>query len=262
MMRQAIVTDIYEEFRTGGIDWARMADLFDAVGIRAVIGLEMDDLFPEHVNKALAHNIKYFTYGVPQKRFPPDEQADFYLETDGVDGHPMAGDIEISNGELILEYQARRWFEWITGKRNGDSPWYYSNYYYTKLLGFPAWVRPLKKWWAEYPYEWITKYRRFENYLSKNAWKIPKWAASLQYTPILHQFTDYGEGPYYYTNLKTDDPRWRDGKKSVDLNVSLIDADQFLALFSASVSPPLSIEERVSKNEDEIKILKGFHGLQ
>ena len=254
--RQSVIVDIHEYYRVGGIDWPRAADNFDAIGIRCCVGMEHDDLFFYHVEKAVLHDMIYFTYAVPQAFYPPDEQVDFYLETDGVADHAVVGDIEESDGDMVSEYQARKFFERLIARQT--NPWYYSNYYYTSKLGFPQWIQPLVKWWAEYPYDILTKYRKWERYLIKNPWKIPKWAVKAGYTPEFHQLTDYGDARHYLANAATDDPKWRQGIKSCDLTVSLIDDDESMSLLIPGQAMP-SLEQRVEALEQQVAVLEGFH---
>lgn len=260
MSRQAVVVDIHEYYRTGGIDWPRAADNFDALILRAAVGFRLDELYFEHMEKAELHFERVATYAVPDPQYPPDELADFYYEIEGVSAHPIIGDIEPTGGAMVTEYQARKFFERLSSRGGPFAPWYYSNYNYTEALGFPQWVAPMVKFWAEYPYDIYTKYRKVDRYLSKNPWKIPKWAVRSGYTPELHQFSNYGDAQFYLANAKTEDPKWQSGIKSCDLSVSLIDTDEFFALFEPAETV-LSLEQRVRLLEGQIKVLSGFHGL-
>lgn len=252
MSRQARVVDIHEYYRTGGIDWPRCAENFDAVIIRAAKGLEIDDLFFEHVEMAVLHDMLYITYQVPDARKPFDENVDFYLEIEGVSGAPVCGDVEPFRGNLGSEYFYRKYFERLRFRYPIFDPWYYGNYNYSGKIGHPNWIKDMFLWWAEYPFDILTKYREIDRYLSKNPWKIPKWAVKGGYTPQLHQFTDYGNARGSLANEKTKDPKWKDGIKSADFSVSLIDAEEFLNKFGDDGDPKPDLEERVDDLEKRV----------
>jgi hypothetical protein len=263
MSRQAVVVDIHRYYRTGGIDWPRCASNFDAVGIRAARGMEMDELFYEHVDGALSVDLPYFTYTVPDPLYPADELADFYIGLDGVANHAVAGDVEPTLGRFGDQNFYRSFFMHLASKSGEFDPMYYSNYNSTKKLGFPQWVLPMRKWWAEYPYEFPIirrQYRRLDSYLDKNPYKIPKWASRVGYTPFIHQFTDYGDAQYYLANATTGDPKFSQGIKSCDLNVSLVPVEEFMAYITGGDYQP-TLAERVQLLEEQVLVLSAFHEL-
>ena len=246
-MKQIWFTDIHEWYRIGGIDWGRIAELYDAIGIRAVVGDHVDELLEYHVENALRINKRFVTYCIPSENIPTDEQVDLYLEAPGVDLGLIAGDVEpeFKGGKMGPEWVYRKFFERLDVKRT-DKAWYYSNYAYTKAIGFPAWVYERVVWWAEYPYEYLlTKYRQFESYLARNPWKIPKWAVASGITPTVHQFTDYGNAQYYHAKAVTEDPIFKVGIKSADLSVGLVPVADFLGLWDVLGKQPLTMGEKV-----------------
>jgi len=257
MSRQAFVIDIHLFYRTKGIDWGWVSENLDAIGIRGSQGMRMDELLPEHVELANSHNVEYFTYSQLTHAAPYDEAVDFYLELEGVAGHPVALGVEPADQGMVTEYYARKAFE-RADQRSGFEAWYYSNYNSSKKIGFPQWSKNRFVWWAEYPYDIFTKYRSHERYMLKNPWKIPKWAVRAGYNPSLHQYSDYGDAQATLANAQTGDPYYRQGIKSADFNASLIDVAEFKKLFKPVV-PGLTIGERVSRLEDRVDCLEKFH---
>lgn len=260
MERQARIIDIHEYYRTGGINWNDASENLDALGIRANIGMRMDKLYLEHSEQAEKFDIDWFTWSVLDPAFPPDEQADYYTELPGVKSHRKCGDIEPVGGVMPSEYQARKFFERVD-LRGGELTWFYSNHNYTQKLGFPAWINGRVIWWAEYPYEYpFIQYKYFDSYLEKNPWKIPKWAVRDGITPTFHQFTNVGDARYYLANDQTQDPQWPVGIKGADLTVSLIDVQEVKNLLDPGSGTP-SLEQRVTRLENDVEILKGFHNI-
>ena len=205
-MRQARVIDIHEYWRTGGTDWARLKANFDVVGIRACVGEDVDELLVEHVDQAKAHGVPYYTYCVPLASLDPGYQAEFYLDQYGVGPAPKVWDVEPTGGMMVNAVQARELFELV------PSAWLYSNEYYLKQLGVPAWLQDVDVvWLAQYYYQvYPFKYRKFEPFLDKYPWRQPSSAGRLGLTATLWQFTDYGDARFYCANDVTDDPDWRE----------------------------------------------------
>jgi len=259
-MRQAIIADIHEWYRADGVNWNWASENLDAIGIRACQGMNMDELFPEHVERADSHGLNYFTYAVLTHLAPPDEAVDYYLELDGVSGHPVCGDVEPADGGMITEYHGRRFFQLCDLKSNSET-WYYSNYNSSKKIGFPKWSKDRFCFWAEYPYDIVTKYRSIDRYLQKNPWKIPKWAARTGYTPDIHQFTDYGKAQGTIANQYTSHPVYKHGIKGADFSVSLMDADELKLLFNHHIEKP-SVLQRIELLESQVSVLGRFHGIE
>ena len=94
--------------------------------------------------------------------------------------------------------------------------------------------------WAEYRYQFFPyKYRKFEPFLNKYTWWPPRWATSFGIDVTVHQFTDYGDAQYHLANAITEDPDYRNGIKSADLSVGLVDLYELLALWKPlKPSPP------------------------
>lgn len=218
-MKQGQVVDINRFYPDGDIDWPRVKENFIAVGICAVYGSKVDSGLVRHVDKCVEYDLPYWTYGIPDRWKDSIWWADMYMDQYGVEGHPTTLDAEPTNGYMATPsqfYNARNRIE----RSNGMMPWWYSNYYYTTKLDVPEWILEddMIIWWAEYP----EPHRYFHTFLAKFPWWNPRWAEELGYRPVLHQFTSNGDAPYYLTN---------GAKLSADLNVTLVDADAFLALF-------------------------------
>jgi len=265
MARQARITFIHESYRTGGIDWPRAAESLDAIGIRACVGFDVDDLYYEHIDKAAEHELDFFTVCLPSASINPIEQADFYFELPEVASRPQCLDIEPQwrGGPMVSEYQARKNFERLAERNQFErSAWYYSNYASTQRLGFPQWIKDLFVYWAEYPYDIFPLfYSKFERYLERNPWKIPKWAGRAGITPGIHQLSEKGDGRYYFTNEYTGDPNFPRGMKNCTLGLSLVDVQELKSQWGGGEGPP-PIEQRVDWLEQRVGILSGFHGLK
>ncbi|MFN2233882.1 MAG: hypothetical protein ACK2U1_06600 [Anaerolineales bacterium] len=249
-MRQARIIDIHEYYRTGGIDWLRLKANFDAVGIRALVGSVVDELLEEHVDYAQRYEIPYFTYCVPSKKVNAEKQAALYLDQYGVKDAPKVWDIEPVGGELVDGETVSILFQCV------QDAWYYSNENYTNKIGNPKFLKDVEViWLAQYYYQiYPLKYRKFKPFLDKYAWQQPKSAVRLGLNATLWQFTNYGDARYYCANERTNDPDWPAGIKSADLNVSLIDEPDLLALFNDA---PLTIEEKVERLWDAHPDLHG-----
>jgi len=234
-MEQGPVVDVNRHYANGGIEWYRVPLNFCAVGICAVYGSKVDAMLQSNVDGAKSQNLPYVTYGIPDATKDPIWWADFYLDQYGVQDAPTTIDIEPNLGYLVTAANALKARNRIA-QVTGDLPWYYSNYNYTKQIGNPKWIKEMIVWWAEYLYEkYPYKYRRLDAWLSSHPWWQPKWAQTLGIAPVLHQLSDYGDAPYYLTPPS--------GKKSADLNVSLIDKGAFLSLFPMQ---PLTLEQKVA----------------
>lgn len=249
MIPQPRAVDIHEWYRTGGTDWPRLHANFDVVGIRAGQGVDVDALLVEHIDKAKYYDIPYFTYWIPEQFDDPIYQADKYLDQYGVLDGLACMDIEPAGGGMVIEYQARKFIERVDAKHRAQC-WYYSNYPYTNDIGNPGWIKTRPVFWAEYRYQFLfTKYRKFEPFLEKYPWWPTRWATALGIDVTLHQFTDYGDAQYYLANAKTDDEYYRDGIKSADLSVGLVDLKELLALWNPvnTIPPPVSDAEKLSR---------------
>jgi hypothetical protein len=101
-------------------------------------------------------------------------------------------------------------------------------------------------WWAEYPLHRVgliwRQYHHFDTFLKDKPWWLPKWAARLGITPILHQFTEKGRAQMYGANATTNHPVYKTGIQSADLNVGLVDFEDYYVTrfgpYGAVVPPP------------------------
>lgn len=249
-MIQAKVLDLNRYWRTGGANWDFIQGYYDAVIFCANVGNKQDALLEEFGEEVTKRKIPYMTYSIPDHTELPSVAAEFYVSLPYVlDGIPI-GDVEPmrKGGPLGTEYFYRKFFEHLDSFHTIEAL-YYSNYNNTNKLGNPQWIKQRRVWWAEYPYHWdgwrYIKYRDY-SFLDDKPWWLPKWASRLGITPILHQFTDYGDGQKLGANEKTNDPFYKDGIKSVDLNVSLIDVLEFMQLWP-DAEPGISDKEKLNK---------------
>lgn len=252
MTAQPRAVDIHRYYRTGGINYIKFKANFDFVIIQACVGDRPNELLEEQVTGCKSVNLDYETYCVPDPAEDPVWQADFYLDLPGVSEAPKYGDIEPTGGQMVSEYQARKFLERIDQKSAGKAG-YYSNYAYTKTLGNPQWIKERDVWWAEYRYApplYLYKFSMFEPFFEKYPWWIPKWAAVFSITPILHQLTDKGDAQHYGANPTTNDPQYGTGIKSMDLNAGLVDLDEYYERrFDpySTAPPPLTDKEKLDK---------------
>jgi hypothetical protein len=107
------------------------------------------------------------------------------------------------------------------------------------MFGNPPYIRERPVFWAEYPYQIFTYlFRRFDTFLAKYPWWIPRHAASLNITPTIHQFTKKGDAQYYIANPTTNDPKWKTGIKSADLSVGLVYYSDLMKYWDVFDTPP------------------------
>ena len=231
-MNQARVVDINRYYRLGGVDWDKVALNFDAVGICAGVGIEMDYLLSEHVAGCKAIHMPYFTYHIPDRAYSMARNADFYAVMPGVKEAIMVADIESpKNGsKCVTSGEAQAYVNHLA-TLTLRHPWHYTNPATLDTLSWPAWIGSAPIWIAQYPWQPYTvlKYTGYETFLKRWAGLAPTRLAKSIYknAVVLWQFTDKGEAPKLCAK-KPADPRFPKAIQGADLNVSTIERDIFL----------------------------------
>lgn len=247
--RQALGIDVSHWSRTGGINYELVKEhirngVYDFLIIKVGQGTWQSNLFNEQKENAEQHGIPYTTYHFLDPAEDMRQQARNYVDWVGTNQasyiidveKPYGGDrppniTELQNniGELIR----------LTGKR----PVVYSRIDVLRRIGFLGEARQYHLWLAQYlwdlahyPEEHV-QYRYFHDFIRDHAWDLPPSVRNtgLEEKVILWQFSEKGKGPHYIFNRRTDDPRFPIGKKSADLNASLIARDEFLELMIGEV---------------------------
>jgi GH25 family lysozyme M1 (1,4-beta-N-acetylmuramidase) len=257
--RQALGIDIDNYARTGGTNFDLAAKhiregVYDFLIIKAGLGMGKSDIFDEQRKYAENAGIPFVTYHLPDPDAPNKEvpknnmpqQARRYVDWVGKNQPVYIVDIELpktdGTGRLptrkeLLQYLTE--FKKLTGK----SPILYTRIDILEKIGFINDAAQYDLWLAQYLYVKSKlpavqeKYRYIDDFLKDYQWTIPalgKWK-NLAKNVILWQFTDKGDGPYYIYNQHTAHHKYKDGKKSADLNISIIGRDEFLKLIFGSI---------------------------
>jgi len=244
--RKARIVDISRYWRTGGIDWPRLKENFDAVIIAAGVAFNGDVLLPEHTEKADEHDVSYATYHIPDPAKNMAEQAHFYAELPGVKTHRAFADWEApySGGK---EPTAAQMLSYLMALDNSaeQTAGIYSRMEILKRMGLPVWLHDRDLWLAQYIYEFYVdamQYRRFEPFLERFGMRVPPSVdgTGLEENVVLWQFTEYGDARFYCANRLTEDPKYVYGMTNADLNVSMMGYDAFMKWFNIGgvVEPP------------------------
>ena len=244
-MNQARIIDVNRYYRTGGIDWHKLKGNCDAVVISAGVGMSGSVLLQEQVQGAVDHDLPYFTYHIPNPIYNIQGQVEFYLSLYGVRDAPTCLDIEPPNSidRCVTAAEALAYSRAIL-KLTNDNPIIYSNPQYLNLIGKPAWLENFWLWIAAWPYRigWPLnlQYNDFDTFLARYACTFPSYVRNtpLQDNTILWQFSCKGDAQRLAANKYTNDPKFKLGMKSCDLNVSTIEKEQFLKLLGVQNGSP------------------------
>lgn len=222
-MDYARIVDIHEWYRDWGIDWARLDDNFDLVGIRAGVGTYQDALLGYFVDRCNTIGKPYFTYHIPTPAifgYSVEYQAGLYLGWPGVRDAMQCMDIEPPYqkypDKMVSANEALRFI----GKL--ERPFWYSNKAYLDRISWPAGLAGYLNWVAGYP----ANYRYFEEFLT---WyypeDLPNWYQNTIYADkcMMWQFTRKGDALHYLSVPPN-------GIKEADLSLSTIEKDALLAI--------------------------------
>ena len=245
MTEQARVVDISRYWRTGGIDWPRLKENFDAVIMSAGVGFNSDVLLPEHTEKSIEHDVPYATFHIPDPSKDMAEQAQFYAELPGVKTCKVFGDWEkpYQSGRLPDQVEFHYYLTALDSYAEQDAA-VYSRMEIIKRMGLPDYLKKRDLWLAQYIYEIYTettktKFRKFEPWLERFAWKLLPAVngTGLEENVRIQQITDTGDARFYCANKYTADPKYVYGMTNADLNVSVDEVSNFLAWFGGKQQP-------------------------
>lgn len=237
-MEFARVVDIHEWYRDWGIDWSRLDDNFDVVGVRAGVNMYMDKLLPFFVEQCVKIGKPYFTYHIPAPirfGYPVELQAETYLSWPGVMDAKQCADLEPPYLNYPLWMVSAK--EAVTYIKILLDPFWYSNKKYLDMMAWPAALADFDSWLASYPLKWDGDYYRyFEEYLlvyPDNP--LPDYFANSIYAQRckFKQFTKKGDALHYLSVAPN-------GIKEADLSMSTVGKDEFMAWIGGGVviEPP------------------------
>jgi GH25 family lysozyme M1 (1,4-beta-N-acetylmuramidase) len=224
-MEYARIVDIHEWYRTWGIDWARLDDNFDLVGIRAGVGTYQDALLSYFVDRCNKIGKPYFTYHIPTPAIfgvSVETQAALYLSWPGVRDAVQCMDIEPPYQKypdiMISANEALRFIRLL------ERPIWYSNKLYLDKISWPAELAQHLNWVAGYP----DVYKIFESFLVFHTPELlPSWYRNTIYAKrcAMWQFSKKGDA-FYYLSIPPN------GIKEADLSVSTIERDALMAIMA------------------------------
>ena len=237
MIEQARVVDISRYWRTGGIDWQRLKENFDAVIMSAGVGFNRDMLLEEHIGKSVEYDVPYATFHIPDPSKDMGEQAQFYAELPGVKTCKVFGDWEkpYQSGRLPDQVEFHYYLTALDSYAEQEAA-VYSRMEIIKRMGSPDYLKERDLWLAQYIYEDYgarLQYSLFETFLEKFGMRLPPSVdgTGLEQNVKLWQFTEYGDARFYCANRLTSDPKYVYGMTKADLNVSVDEVSTFLAWF-------------------------------
>ncbi len=304
--RQALGIDIDNYARTGGTNFDLAGKhiregVYDFLIIKAGLGMRKSDIYDEQKEQAEKVGIPFVTYHLPDPDSPNREvpknnmtqQARRYIDWVGKNQSAYITDIELPyrGGRLPTKKELQQYLVEIK-KLTGKRPILYTRMDILKVIKFTKEAEQYDLWIAQYLYvrsnppDEGEKYRYFQDFLKDNSWTLPPLVTgtNLEKKVILWQFSDKGDGPHYIYNQRTKHPKFKEGKKSADLIVSIKDRDEFMmflfgripdlpkaaprvqaltteqmeALAQAGISPNIDVDINIDDFEiEEFKTLQG-----
>jgi len=234
-MEYARIVDIHQWYTTL-IDWGRVRDNFDLVGIRAGVGARQDPYLRHYVDKCNQHNLQYFTYHIPAKAWyaggvPPVAQAQMYMSWPGVKDAVRCADIEPPNSNDASTMVGAAELSDYIGVL-GDEQWvtWYSNAQYLSTISWPAFLINYYNWVAGYP----AVYHYFEEFLFYHKPEdLPSWYRNSIYAKkcVMWQVIKKGDARHYLAIAP--------GMREADLSLSTVEKETCLAVMAGgSYVPP------------------------
>ncbi|UCD42826.1 MAG: glycoside hydrolase family 25 protein [Chloroflexota bacterium] len=256
--RQALGIDISHWSRTGGVNFDKVQQFvsdgtYDFLIIKAGQGLAESVTFVEQMQGAEQRGIPHTTYYFLDPTIDINQQAKHYVNLVGTEQPSYIVDVELPRSESeggrlptrseLLKFLGE--MERLTKKR----PIIYSRMQLLQIIQFVTAAENYKLWMAQYLWDRSllpqqrTFYRFFSDFLDDYAGTLPPSVkgTKLAKNVLLWQFSEKGDGRHYIFNAQTADPRFTVGKRSADLNISILERDAFMEeMFggSAPLPPP------------------------
>ena len=256
--RQALGIDISHWSRTGGVNYEKVQQYvkegtYDFLIIKAGQGLAESVLFVEQMEGAEQKGIPHTTYYFLDPNFDIKKQAMHYVNLVGKEQPSYIVDVELpypvsEGGRLPTRTELLTFLDELE-RLTQTRPIIYSRMQLLRLIRFLTAAKNYKLWIAQYlwdssvlPQEKVF-YNFFNDFLDDYAGTLPPSVQGTNLTKnvLLWQFSEKGNGYHYIFNERTDDPRFTVGKKSADLNVSILEREKFMETMFGAAPPPIII---------------------
>lgn len=258
--RQALGIDIAQYARTGGTNFDRVRrfiqeGIYDFLIIKAGLGMQKNEIFSEQVSGAEQHEIPFSTYYFLDPLRDIEQQAQHYVDIVGTQQPQYIIDVEKPYPESRLpdKDELQCYIDKLVNL-TGKKPIIYSRLNLLKSIGFLGSAKAYHLWIAQYLWDMKTVkpkrrlYRRFDEFTRDHEWELPPAVigTGFENNVVLWQFSKKGKGQHYIFNPTTNHPKYKNGKESADLNISIAKAEAFMAFMFAGA--PVIIDNDIVEN--------------